>query len=203
MFSPFTSFYIQTLKVHKNCELCFSFVYDSRYCWNFFKIYKLSLKLSSPLTILQIQFDLGPNGDHFVELSNTSMAIFIVDFCSKILTQFFFYRYTFFHNEKKTKYQWNTYCIYIYFVALHAAALSGHARSVKLLLDHGAHIDAADFMKHTPLFRACEMGHTDVVQTLIDDGARVDMLDDDGRSPLHWYVYTNYLRLLLICTNAS
>jgi len=70
--------------------------------------------------------------------------------------------------------------------ALHAAALSGHASTVKLLLDHGAQIDAIDYMKHTPLFRACEMGHTDVVQTLIDDGARVDMLDEDGRSPLHW-----------------
>jgi inversin len=57
---------------------------------------------------------------------------------------------------------------------------------VKLLLDAKASIDCTDLMKHTPLFRACEMGHTDVVQALIDLGARVDMLDQDGRSPLHW-----------------
>ncbi|CAG2222611.1 INVS [Mytilus edulis] len=69
---------------------------------------------------------------------------------------------------------------------LHAAALSGHASTVKLLLDHGALIDAPDLLKHTSLFRACEMGHTDVVQTLIDYGARVDVLDHDGRSSLHW-----------------
>lgn len=75
------------------------------------------------------------------------------------------------------------------FLALHAAAFSGHASTVKLLLDHGAQIDAADNAKHTPLFRACEMGHTDVVQALIDFGARVDVLDQKGRSPLHWYVY--------------
>ena len=70
--------------------------------------------------------------------------------------------------------------------ALHAAALSGHAATVQLLLHHGARINATDQAKHTPLFRACEMGHTDVAQALIDNGARVDMLDEDGRSPLHW-----------------
>lgn len=82
-------------------------------------------------------------------------------------------------------------CKYMYYLvslcpALHASGLSGHASSVKLLLDHGAQIDAVDRLKHTALFRACEMGHTSVVQSLIDYGARVDVLDFDGRSPLHW-----------------
>lgn len=53
-------------------------------------------------------------------------------------------------------------------VALHAAALSGHVSTVKLLLENNAQVDAADVMKHTPLFRACEMGHKDVIQTLIN-----------------------------------
>ncbi|XP_028909910.1 inversin isoform X2 [Ornithorhynchus anatinus] len=70
--------------------------------------------------------------------------------------------------------------------ALHAAALSGHVSTVKLLLDHNAQVDATDVMKHTPLFRACEMGHKDVIQTLIKGGARVDLVDQDGHSPLHW-----------------
>lgn len=51
--------------------------------------------------------------------------------------------------------------------ALHAAALSGHVSTVKLLLEHKAQVDALDVMKHTPLFRACEMGHKEVIQTLI------------------------------------
>lgn len=51
--------------------------------------------------------------------------------------------------------------------ALHAAALSGHVSTVKLLLEHRAQVDALDVMKHTPLFRACEMGHKEVIQTLI------------------------------------
>ncbi|XP_032860202.1 inversin isoform X1 [Tyto alba] len=70
--------------------------------------------------------------------------------------------------------------------ALHAAALSGHVSTVKLLLEHNAQVDASDVMKHTPLFRACEMGHKEVIQTLIKGGARVDLVDQDGHSPLHW-----------------
>ncbi|KFQ34199.1 Inversin, partial [Merops nubicus] len=70
--------------------------------------------------------------------------------------------------------------------ALHAAALSGHVSTVKLLLEHNAQVDALDVMKHTPLFRACEMGHKEVIQTLIQGGARVDLVDQDGHSPLHW-----------------
>lgn len=38
---------------------------------------------------------------------------------------------------------------------------------MKLLLENNAQVDATDVMKHTPLFRACEMGHKDVIQTLI------------------------------------
>nr|XP_032801958.1 inversin isoform X1 [Petromyzon marinus] len=70
--------------------------------------------------------------------------------------------------------------------ALHAAALSGHVSTVRLLLAHGAQVDAANVMKHTPLFRACEMGHKEVIETLIEGGARVDLVDQDGHSPLHW-----------------
>ncbi|XP_075777704.1 inversin isoform X4 [Pelodiscus sinensis] len=70
--------------------------------------------------------------------------------------------------------------------ALHAAALSGHVNTVKLLLEYSAQVDASDVMKHTPLFRACEMGHKEVIQTLIKGGARVDLVDQDGHSPLHW-----------------
>ncbi|XP_036413926.1 inversin isoform X3 [Colossoma macropomum] len=70
--------------------------------------------------------------------------------------------------------------------ALHAAALSGHVSTVRLLLEKGAMVDPLDVMKHTPLFRACEMGHRDVILTLIKGGARVDLVDIDGHSALHW-----------------
>lgn len=54
--------------------------------------------------------------------------------------------------------------------ALHATSLSGHVSTVKLLLERGAMVDSLDVMKHTPLFRACEMGHRDVILTLIKGG---------------------------------
>ncbi|XP_030014479.1 inversin isoform X2 [Sphaeramia orbicularis] len=70
--------------------------------------------------------------------------------------------------------------------ALHAASLSGHVSTVKLLLERGAMVDALDVMKHTPLFRACEMGHRDVILTLIKGSAHVDLVDVDGHTALHW-----------------
>uniref|UniRef100_A0A4W5K2Z7 Uncharacterized protein n=1 Tax=Hucho hucho TaxID=62062 RepID=A0A4W5K2Z7_9TELE len=51
--------------------------------------------------------------------------------------------------------------------ALHAASLSGHVSTVRLLLERGAIVDSLDVMKHTPLFRACEMGHRHIILTLI------------------------------------
>ncbi|XP_041648854.1 inversin isoform X2 [Cheilinus undulatus] len=70
--------------------------------------------------------------------------------------------------------------------ALHAASLSGHVSTVKLLLERGAMVDSLDVMKHTPLFRACEMGHRDVIITLIKGSAHVDLVDVDGHTALHW-----------------
>ncbi|KAH3749491.1 hypothetical protein DPMN_183989 [Dreissena polymorpha] len=81
--------------------------------------------------------------------------------------------------------------------SLHAAALSDHASSVKILLYHGAQIDATDFMKNTPLFGVCEMGHTDVVQTLIDDGARVGMLDKDASLGDHAYICQTLMKYVV------
>ncbi|KAJ0000380.1 hypothetical protein NQD34_012222 [Periophthalmus magnuspinnatus] len=70
--------------------------------------------------------------------------------------------------------------------ALHAASLSGHVSTVRLLLERGAMVDSLDVMKHTPLFRACEMGHKDVILTLIKGSGRVDLVDVDGHTALHW-----------------
>ncbi|XP_062278125.1 inversin isoform X2 [Scomber scombrus] len=70
--------------------------------------------------------------------------------------------------------------------ALHAASLSGHVSTVKLLLERGAMVDSLDVMKHTPMFRACEMGHRDVILTLIKGSAHVDLVDVDGHTALHW-----------------
>lgn len=59
--------------------------------------------------------------------------------------------------------------------ALHAASLSGHVSTVKLLLEKEAMVDSLDVMKHTSLFRACEMGHRDVILTLIQGGGSCEV----------------------------
>lgn len=72
------------------------------------------------------------------------------------------------NNKKKVKSLFKSLSFFVTsLLALHAAALSGHVSTVKLLLENNAQVDAVDVMKHTPLFRACEMGHKDVIQTLI------------------------------------
>ncbi|KAJ3597825.1 hypothetical protein NHX12_001342 [Muraenolepis orangiensis] len=75
---------------------------------------------------------------------------------------------------------------FMWAAALHAASLSGHVSTVGLLLQKGAMVDSLDVMKHTPLFRACEMGQRDVILTLIKGSARVDLVDVDGHTALHW-----------------
>ena len=61
----------------------------------------------------------------------------------------------------------NLMCVCVCVAALHAASLSGHVSTVRLLLERGAIVDSLDVMKHTPLFRACEMGHRHIILTLI------------------------------------
>ncbi len=55
---------------------------------------------------------------------------------------------------------------HMYISAIHAAALAGHAVSVKLLLQNGGNVNIQDQLQHTPLFRACEMGHTGIILAL-------------------------------------
>lgn len=69
------------------------------------------------------------------------------------------------------------------FTALHAASLSGHVSTVKLLLEKQAMVDSLDVMKHTPLFRACEMGHRDVILTLIQGWEGIWSLEHFTRKP--------------------
>uniref|UniRef100_A0A8C1ZLK0 Inversin n=1 Tax=Cyprinus carpio TaxID=7962 RepID=A0A8C1ZLK0_CYPCA len=80
--------------------------------------------------------------------------------------------------------------------ALHAAALSGHVSTVRLLLEREAMVDPLDVMKHTPLFRACEMGHRDVILTLIKGFPNLQ--DHAGRTPLQCAAYAGYINCMAL-----
>ena len=67
---------------------------------------------------------------------------------------------------------------------LHLAAYFGIKAIVKLLLEKGAAVDAADGDGETPLHWALDNGHVEVVRLLLEKGAAVDAADRDGQTPL-------------------
>jgi len=58
--------------------------------------------------------------------------------------------------------------------ALHRAAARGQVRAVRLLLDRGASVNAADDEGTTPLLAATYRGHREVVKLLLERGAAVN-----------------------------
>lgn len=61
------------------------------------------------------------------------------------------------------------------------AAAKGHAEVVRLLLDHGAHINATDHTGWTALHAAVYGGHVEVVRLLLERRAQL-------HQPNHWYL---------------
>ena len=55
---------------------------------------------------------------------------------------------------------------------------------MRWLLDHGANVEATDFMQETPLYYAAVWGHCDAAVLLLDAGARVDASDGERESAL-------------------
>jgi ankyrin repeat protein len=64
--------------------------------------------------------------------------------------------------------------------ALYWAAGNGHLEVVKLLLDHGADIEARDVDGTTPLAAAVRFGSMAAIQLLIDSGANIRTTDNAG-----------------------
>ena len=59
---------------------------------------------------------------------------------------------------------------------LHMAAQDGHVEVVKVLLDHGAEVDATNDSGQTPLHRAAACGHAQTAEELLARGAQVRQL---------------------------
>lgn len=64
------------------------------------------------------------------------------------------------------------------------AARSGHEKMVKLLIDHGANIEARDREPETPLRLVAVYGHGAIVKQFVDRSTGLDCLDNNGRTPL-------------------
>ncbi|NQU40017.1 MAG: SUMF1/EgtB/PvdO family nonheme iron enzyme [Lentisphaerae bacterium] len=83
---------------------------------------------------------------------------------------------------------------------LHLAAAMDRCDMVKLLVAHGAWIDAPSAGGFTPLHWAAAENATNVLQLLVESGADLAAMTDNGITPLHWAASrnaTNSVRLLI------
>ena len=85
--------------------------------------------------------------------------------------------------------------------ALHWAAITGQAEAIRLLLEQGANVTAADRDGATALHAAAFLGHVEAVQVLLDHGAEVNAANHRGVTPLETAILdeatTRYVASLL------
>ena len=70
------------------------------------------------------------------------------------------------------------------FTPLHWAAIGGHTRFARHLINAGAHVNVKDDRGRTPLFRAAEHGRVDTILFLREAGGLVNCRDNFGWTPL-------------------
>ena len=58
--------------------------------------------------------------------------------------------------------------------------------AVKLCLELGQDINAANLMGLTPIMGAANRGSDDLIQFFVEKGAKLDVKDKEGRTPLNW-----------------
>jgi len=72
----------------------------------------------------------------------------------------------------------------IYLLFFLNASTKGRIEDVRLLLNYGADIDAADQIGGTALSRAILFGHHDILELLIERDVTVDQGDQNGETAL-------------------
>tara|TARA_Y100001968_G_scaffold181491_1_gene166189 strand:- start:125 stop:628 length:504 start_codon:yes stop_codon:yes gene_type:complete len=73
---------------------------------------------------------------------------------------------------------------------LHNAARSKSSdkKIVELLIANGAHVNAGDILRRTPLHMATLMGHKELAELLITKGADINVRNSYGETPLDWAI---------------
>jgi hypothetical protein len=79
---------------------------------------------------------------------------------------------------------------------LHGASRNGHVDSARILLDHGAHVNAQSFPYWTPFHFACYDGHPSVVHLLLAHGANPHALDINDQTPLFLASQSGHLEIV-------
>ncbi len=86
---------------------------------------------------------------------------------------------------------------------LMAAALSGRAEAVRLLLEHGAATGPVDSEGRTALHRAAEAGSVDAIRSLISYGADVQVLTSIGKPAIHFAAQFQHLEAVEVFYEAG
>jgi len=85
----------------------------------------------------------------------------------------------------------NEKCDNFQYTALHYAAQNGHIHTMKLLLEHGADINATEQCGFTALFFCTNFGYASCVQLLLDqDNMKVNHKYIDGQTAFERLLYT-------------
>jgi len=87
-------------------------------------------------------------------------------------------------------------------LALHRACLRGDVAIVRLLLKHGADVNAVNDFDETPLHYACKRASLSVLQCLIEHGADLRAEDRAGKGVLHHAAHggSMYVDNAMTCT---
>lgn len=85
-----------------------------------------------------------------------------------------------------------------YETPLHLACQNNHFEIVKLLIDHGANLEACrDFSDHTPFHYACENGHENIIKLLVENGVNIHARVSAGNSTALYILAQNNESYLL------
>ena len=66
------------------------------------------------------------------------------------------------------------------------AATDGDLESMRLLIDHGADLNARNESNELPLGYACSYGQWEAAKLLVERGADVNGIEREGRTHLDW-----------------
>ena len=83
------------------------------------------------------------------------------------------------------------------------AAVAGHTRITRLLLEHGAKPDTVVGPGFTAIYNACMNGHFLIVRMLLEHGATVTTLTNEGFSPLYIACQNGHMDCAVFCLGAS
>ena len=84
------------------------------------------------------------------------------------------------------------------------AARKGNSETVRLLLAHGANVNAQDYyLAWTPLILASALGHKKVVKLLLEHGADIDIKDQNGMTALKYAVKNGYKEIVELLKRAK